>query len=42
LIHIVPGDPVRNALGDNATEQQVNDLKRKLGMDQPLSRQYIN
>src|SRR5262247_4411793 len=42
LIHIVPGDPVRNALGDNATEQQVNDLKRKLGLDQPLSRQYIN
>src|SRR5262247_4508506 len=42
LIHIVPGDPVRNALGDNATEQQVNDLKRKLGLDQPLSRQYVD
>jgi ABC-type dipeptide/oligopeptide/nickel transport system permease component len=42
LIHIVPGDPVRNALGDNATEQQVNELKQKLGLDQPLSRQYIN
>src|SRR6266540_349890 len=42
LIHIVPGDPVRNVLGDNATEQQVNELKHKLGMDQPLSRQYVN
>src|SRR5262245_54275104 len=42
LIHIVPGDPVRNALGDNATEQQVNELKHKLGMDQTLSRQYIS
>src|SRR5262245_65876622 len=42
LIHIVPGDPVRNALGDNATEQQVNELKRKLGLDLPLSRQYVN
>jgi peptide/nickel transport system permease protein len=42
LIHIVPGDPVRNRLGDNATEQQVNELKHKLGMDQPLSRQYVN
>lgn len=42
LIHIVPGDPVRNALGDNATEQQVNELKQKLGMDLPLSRQYVN
>src|SRR5262245_15663462 len=42
LIHIVPGDPVRNALGDNATEQQVNELKQKLGLDLPLSRQYVN
>src|SRR5262249_60268773 len=42
LIHIVPGDPVRNALGDNATEQQVNELKHKLGLDLPLSRQYVN
>ena len=42
LIHIVPGDPVRNVLGENATEQQVNVLKHKLGLDQPLSRQYVN
>jgi ABC-type dipeptide/oligopeptide/nickel transport system permease component len=42
LIHIVPGDPVRNALGENATEQQVAELKQKLGLDLPLSRQYIN
>lgn len=42
LIHIVPGDPVRNALGDNATEEQVLELKRQLGLDLPLERQYIN
>ncbi|HYE75136.1 MAG TPA: nickel ABC transporter permease [Blastocatellia bacterium] len=42
LIHIVPGDPVRNALGENATEQQVIDLKHKLGLDLPLSQQYVN
>jgi ABC-type dipeptide/oligopeptide/nickel transport system permease component len=42
LIHIVPGDPVRNALGENATEAQVLELKRKLGLDLPLSQQYIN
>lgn len=42
LIHIVPGDPVRNALGDNATEDQVIELRKRLGMDQPLSRQYLN
>lgn len=42
LIHIVPGDPVRNSLGENATEQQVVELKHKLGLDLPLSAQYIN
>jgi len=42
LIHIVPGDPVRNALGENATEMQVMELKRKLGLDLPLSKQYLN
>jgi ABC-type dipeptide/oligopeptide/nickel transport system permease component len=42
LIHIVPGDPVRNALGDNATAEQVADLKRQLGLDLPLGRQYLN
>src|SRR5215510_9501759 len=42
LIHIVPGDPVRNALGENATELQVMELKRKLGLDLPLSKQYLN
>lgn len=42
LIHIVPGDPVRNALGDNATEQQVAELKHKLGLDLPLTQQYVH
>jgi peptide/nickel transport system permease protein len=42
LIHIVPGDPVRNALGENATEQQLADLRQKLGLDLPLSQQYVN
>ncbi len=42
LIHLVPGDPVRNALGENATEAQVAELKHKLGLDLPLARQYYN
>jgi peptide/nickel transport system permease protein len=41
LIHIVPGDPVRNALGDNATEEQVRELKQRLGLDLPLGTQYV-
>jgi ABC-type dipeptide/oligopeptide/nickel transport system permease component len=42
LIHLVPGDPVRNALGDNATAEQVHELRTRLGLDQPLSQQYLN
>ncbi|MBI3423193.1 MAG: ABC transporter permease [Acidobacteria bacterium] len=42
LIHLVPGDPVRNTLGDNATQAQVAELKHKLGLDLPLGRQYVN
>ncbi|MDX2032671.1 MAG: ABC transporter permease [Blastocatellia bacterium] len=41
LIHIVPGDPVRNAMGDNATEEQVRELKQRLGLDLPLGTQYV-
>ncbi len=42
LIHIVPGDPVRNALGENATEAQVAELRHTLGLDLPLAQQYVN
>jgi ABC-type dipeptide/oligopeptide/nickel transport system permease component len=42
LIHIVPGDPVRNALGENATATQVAEMKRQLGFDRPLLEQYVN
>jgi ABC-type dipeptide/oligopeptide/nickel transport system permease component len=42
LIHIVPGDPIRNALGENATAAQVAELKRQLGFDRPLAEQYVN
>lgn len=42
LIHIVPGDPVRNALGENATAAQVAELKAQLGFDRPLIEQYVD
>lgn len=42
LIHLVPGDPVRNALGENATEAQVAELRQTLGLDLPLAKQYVN
>lgn len=36
----MPGDPARLALGPRATQEQVDDLNRKLGLDRPLYEQY--
>ncbi len=40
LIHIVPGDPVEQMLGEGAAPGQVQQLRHALGLDQPLLRQY--
>ena len=40
LIHLVPGDPARVLLGEEATPQTVAALRLKLGLDQPLMTQY--
>jgi len=42
LIHIIPGDPARNLVGENATEEQVQRVKQELGLDKPLARQYVD
>jgi ABC-type dipeptide/oligopeptide/nickel transport system permease component len=40
LIHIVPGDPVEQMLGEGAAPGQVVELRRTLGLDKPLLVQY--
>jgi ABC-type dipeptide/oligopeptide/nickel transport system permease component len=40
LIHIVPGDPVEQMLGEGAAPGQAEQLRRTLGLDQPLLTQY--
>jgi peptide/nickel transport system permease protein len=42
LIHLVPGDPVRIALGPRAPQQQVTAVRRQLGLDHSLVRQYVD
>lgn len=37
---IIPGDPVRLALGLEATQEQVDQLRRQMGLDRPLVLQY--
>ncbi len=40
FIHLIPGDPAAILLGDAATPEDVAELTRKLGLDQPIWMQY--
>jgi len=40
LVRIIPGDPARLALGPEASEEQVANLRRELALDKPLHTQY--
>ncbi len=40
LIHIVPGDPVEQMLGEGAAPGEIVILRHSLGLDQPLLTQY--
>ena len=42
LIHIVPGDPVEQMLGEGASPAQATQLRHSLGLDQPLYMQYLH
>lgn len=40
LIHLIPGDPVREMLGIRATTAQIAQIQHQLGLDKPLIVQY--
>lgn len=42
LVHLAPGNPIRNALGQHASGATVRQLEHALGLDQPLLVQYLN
>lgn len=41
LVHLVPGDPVRVALGTQYTQESYDALRSASGLDQPLITQYF-
>ena len=41
LLHLAPGDPAAIMAGDNATPDSIAEIRRKLGLDEPLWKQFI-
>ncbi|MGA7339630.1 MAG: ABC transporter permease [Terracidiphilus sp.] len=41
LIHLVPGDPILQMLGEGATPADITALRHQYGLDLPLGTQYI-
>jgi ABC-type dipeptide/oligopeptide/nickel transport system permease component len=42
LIHLVPGDPIEQMLGEGARPVDIAALRHSYGLDQPLSQQYLH
>src|SRR5436309_15046427 len=42
MVHLAPGNPIRNTLGQHATGASVAQLMHAYGLDQPLPVQYEN
>ena len=41
LLHLAPGDPAAIMAGDNASPDSIAEIRRKLGLDEPLWKQFI-
>src|SRR5438105_2902109 len=42
LIHFIPGDPAQAMLGEGASQQDIDQLRGRLGLDRPLIVQYVS
>jgi hypothetical protein len=42
LIHLVPGDPIQQMLGEGATAADLSALRHQYGLDLPLGTQYLH
>ena len=40
MVHLIPGDAALAILGERATEDALTELRRQMGLDQPLYKQY--
>lgn len=42
IIHLTPGDPAVVILGESATQEQIQELREHLGLDDPLPIQFLS
>jgi len=42
LIHMVPGDPIQQMLGEGASATDIEATRHAYGLDVPVGRQYVN
>ena len=42
LLHLTPGDPARMVLGEQATQESVNELREEMGLNDPFFVQFGN
>ncbi|MEH7389380.1 nickel ABC transporter permease [Bacillus sp. JJ1503] len=42
VIHLTPGDPASIMLGEEATEDQIKEMREELGLNAPLIQQYAD
>ena len=40
MLRLTPGDPAAVIAGDNATSDQIADIRTKLGLDEPIWTQF--
>jgi peptide/nickel transport system permease protein len=41
LLHLAPGDPAAIIAGDNATPENIAQIRQRLGLDEPIWRQFL-
>ena len=42
LLRIIPGDPASLMLSENATEEEIQQMREQMGLNLPIWEQYIN
>ena len=42
LMRVMPGDIAHNIAGEEATEEEIESIKKQLGLDKPITIQFVD